>query len=105
MYITEYLPTLDTSTLILTLINQHSQIYLWFSNTAFWDPNSAPICTSRKRSGHVLLSRAHGMSDNPSFQPEISATMPCLSNTNMCQRMLNDYINNVKYQMLANIQL
>ena len=32
-----------TLTVILTLINQHSDVYLCFTNIAFSDPNSAPI--------------------------------------------------------------
>ena len=28
-----------------------NQVYLCFTNIAFWDPNSAPICASRQRSG------------------------------------------------------
>ena len=32
-----------TVTLILILINQHSEVYLRFTNIAFWDPNSAQI--------------------------------------------------------------
>ena len=39
-----------TQTLILNMINHHSQVYLCFTNIAFLDPNSAPICASRKRS-------------------------------------------------------
>ena len=41
-----------TQTLILNMINQvYSKVYLCFTNIAFLDPNSAPICASRKRSG------------------------------------------------------
>ena len=32
-----------------------------FTNITFKDPNSAPICANRKRSGRVLLRRAHHM--------------------------------------------
>ena len=51
------------------MINQHSQVYLCFTNIAFLDPNSGPICASRRRSGACftqltqLLRCAHGMSD------------------------------------------
>ena len=55
-----------TQTLILNVINQHSQVYLCFTNIAFLDPNSGASCASHKREVvHVLvlLRRAHGMSD------------------------------------------
>ena len=38
-----------TSRPSLNMINQHSLVYLRFTNLAFLDPNSAPICTRRKR--------------------------------------------------------
>ena len=35
---------------ILNMINQHSHVYICFTNIAFSGPNSSPICASCKRS-------------------------------------------------------
>ena len=47
-----------TQSLILNIIHQHSQVYLCFTNIAFGDSNSAPICASRNRRayGHYVPS-------------------------------------------------
>ena len=34
----------------VNMISKHSQVYLCFTNIAFWDPNKVPICASRKHS-------------------------------------------------------
>ena len=45
------------------MTNQHSQVYLCFTNIAFCDQNSAPICAVANAVVHVLLRCAHGMTD------------------------------------------
>ena len=58
-----YLPWYLTLTLILNTIDQQSG---YFTNIAFWNPNSALTCASHKRSDACitdLLCHAHGMSN------------------------------------------
>ena len=77
-------------TIILNMINQHSQVYLFFTNIAFWDPNSAPICASRKCSGacvsaRVMSDKQFVYADRALFDPK-GLLRRAVDNTQICAR-------------------
>ena len=94
-----------TQTLILKKTNQHSQIYLCFTNIAFWDPNRTPIWASRKRSDACHCAMHVEWAISSLFMPiKLKSLLRCaVYKTDMRKMMLNDWINKIKFQMLAQL--
>ena len=78
----------------------------------FWGRKDSAICASRKRRGgcywavHMKwATNSLFMPTTLSFRPQKYAKTRCILNINMRKMNIIDWINKIKYQMLAKIQL